>query len=242
MMPRRMDNVQTTVKPATGGPATKGGGRGCVYLALGGVAVAAIVGAVPGLDLKVANWFFDPKAIKPWAGGWEQPWQWLYEYGYTPGWVLAIGAAAALVYSLVRRTWISRRAVLVVIVLATALGPGLLVNGVLKPNWGRPRPAQLEVFGGTESFRGWWQPGGRGAGGSFASGHVSMTAVLISGVLLIPKGRRKTRLAVAAGCVTLTGMVAYARMAQGGHFLSDVLFAVTLTYLVIAGLRRWVKG
>ena len=39
----------------------------------------------------------------------------------------------------------------VFLVLSLLLGPGLLVNVILKDNWGRPRPGSVVEFGGTQS-------------------------------------------------------------------------------------------
>src|SRR5258707_888701 len=38
------------------------------------------------------------------------------------------------------------------LLLALALGPGVLVNSVLKEHWGRARPSQVIAFGGTQEF------------------------------------------------------------------------------------------
>ena len=38
------------------------------------------------------------------------------------------------------------------LLLALALGPGLVVNTMLKDHWGRARPSQIEAFGGTRQF------------------------------------------------------------------------------------------
>jgi hypothetical protein len=37
---------------------------------------------------------------------------------------------------------------------------GLLVNGVLKEHWGRPRTIDVAQFGGIEHFVAWWDPRG----------------------------------------------------------------------------------
>ena len=51
-----------------------------------------------------------------------------------------------------RPLWRLDRKALVFIVAATALGPGLIANTVLKDNWGRARPYQTDSFGGTRQF------------------------------------------------------------------------------------------
>src|SRR5262249_11867445 len=44
------------------------------------------------------------------------------------------------------------RNALIFIVVAAALGPGLIVNTGLKDHWGRARPNQIEQFGGAKAF------------------------------------------------------------------------------------------
>jgi lipid A 4'-phosphatase len=120
-----------------------------------------------------------------------------------------------------------------------ALGPGLLVNGVLKDISHRPRPAQLAEFGGQDAFRPWYTfDGACKSNCSFASGEVAGAAWLLAPASLAPPPWRGPAIA-AAGAVTLT--VAALRMAFGGHFASDVIAAALITLasmLVIAWLVR----
>jgi membrane-associated phospholipid phosphatase len=125
-----------------------------------------------------------------------------------------------------------------------ALGPGLLVNGVLKDVSHRPRPAQLVEFGGQDAFRPWYAfDGGCKSNCSFASGEVAGAAWLLAPASLAPPPWRGIAIA-AVGAVTIT--VAGLRMAFGGHFLSDVIAAVlvTLASILVVGLlvrRIWAQ-
>ena len=108
-----------------------------------------------------------------------------------------------------------------------ALGPGLLVNGVLKDLSHRPRPAQLVEFGGQDAFRPWYAfDGACKSNCSFASGEVAGAAWLLAPASLAPPPWRGIAIA-AAGAVTIA--VAGLRMAFGGHFLSDVIAAILVT-------------
>jgi membrane-associated PAP2 superfamily phosphatase len=112
-----------------------------------------------------------------------------------------------------------------------ALGPGLLVNGILKPQWCRPRPCQTECFGGTQAFVGVWGMGSSQRSKSFPSGHASMGFFLMAPAFLLY--RRRPRLA--AGFVVL-GLAAglalgVTRVLQGAHFASDVVWAGGMVYL-----------
>lgn len=118
------------------------------------------------------------------------------------------------------------------------LGPGLLVNGILKAHWGRARPDTTELFGSTAHFTPALQPASECARNcSFASGEAAVVAAfgIAAGLALVYHApglsRRRLRqgLWLAIG-VVLAGSVM--RVAMGRHFLSDVIFAL----LIVAGV------
>ena len=129
-----------------------------------------------------------------------------------------------------RPTLISTRAALFLI-LTLALGPGLLVNAILKENWGRPRPGMVTQFGGDYAFMPWWDPRGTcDSNCSFVSGETSSAVWMTAPAMLVPAPWRY----VAFGAAALYGAAfAAIRMLAGGHFLSDVIFAAIFTGLVI---------
>ena len=110
------------------------------------------------------------------------------------------------------------------IVAATALGPGLIANTVLKDNWGRARPYQTDSFGGTRQFTPAPLPAAQCERNcAFVSGHAALAFSLVSFALLLPAGRRR-RLAIAAA-LGFGALVGIGRIAAGAHFLSDVAYA-----------------
>jgi lipid A 4'-phosphatase len=110
--------------------------------------------------------------------------------------------------------------VLVFLLSAVILGPGLLVNMGLKDNWGRPRPRQVMEFGGEKHYEPPLSPGLRCDDcHSFVSGHASI-GFCFFGLALLSRSRKWLWLPAIAG--TAIGVT---RIAQGGHFLSDVLFS-----------------
>lgn len=112
----------------------------------------------------------------------------------------------------------SRHLVIVVIV-SLLLGPGLLVNTIFKDNWGRPRPYQVIRDGKT--YKPFWQPNFQEPkNNSFPCGHASIGFFL--GVPLLALGYRRRGLVVSCLGGSFVGMV---RIMQGGHYLSDVIFA-----------------
>ncbi len=111
------------------------------------------------------------------------------------------------------------------------LGSGLLVNAGLKEYWGRARPVQVSEFGGKQHFSPPLVPTDQCAHNcSFVSGHATSGYILMAVGLMgsVATRRRWLWIGLAWGAV-----VSLARIAEGGHFLSDTLFA---------GLAVWGSG
>jgi len=124
---------------------------------------------------------------------------------------------------------------LVFLALGLALGPGLLVNVILKDNWHRPRPVQVTEFGGPLEFRPWHRTDGACVKNcSFVSGETSGAFWLVAPASLAPPPLRLPAVALALGLGLTTGVM---RVAFGGHFPSDALFAGLFTLLLVALLR-----
>ena len=179
---------------------------------------AVVFTAWPGIDLAVARLFFRD-------GRWLAS-----DHAGVEGFrrlasivVFGVPAAAVLLASLARL--IGRREggrAALVLVLSLALGPGLIVNVGFKDHWGRARPSQIVEFGRDRAFTPALMPANECRRNcSFASGEVAMGFGLMTLGLLV---RRRRWLAMLPGAALGTVM-AVARMAAGGHFLSDAIFA-----------------
>ena len=117
-----------------------------------------------------------------------------------------------------------------------ALGPGLIVNGILKAFWGRARPRQILEFGGDAIYSPvWWISDQCSRNCSFVSGEAASAIWLMALVFLVP---REWKRPVAIATIAVAAVVSLARVAAGGHFLSDVLIAWTIVLLVLALLSR----
>jgi membrane-associated phospholipid phosphatase len=131
---------------------------------------------------------------------------------------------------------ISGRAALFLIV-TLVLGPGLLVNSVLKEHWSRPRPVAVTQFNGTQQFVPWWNPTGdcrRNC--SFVSGEGSSAFWTIApAVLAPPSWRAATVTAAIAYGIVMSGL----RLAVGAHFFTDLVFAAVFTFLIIWLVHAW---
>ena len=107
----------------------------------------------------------------------------------------------------------------VIVLLALAIGPGLVVNTIFKDGWGRPRPYQ--VIRDHQEFAPVWKADFNAPkNNSFPGGHASIGFFL--GVPFLAMGFRRRGLVVSA----IGGfVVSLVRVLQGGHFVSDVVFS-----------------
>jgi membrane-associated PAP2 superfamily phosphatase len=94
------------------------------------------------------------------------------------------------------------------------------------------------LFGGSQPYQPWWQPGDIGGGRSFPSGHAAMGYVLVLGTCIVPRRCSAwLRGLVLGGALTYGSLVGAARIIQGGHFLSDVLWSGSLMCFLVATLQ-----
>ncbi|SJZ92599.1 phosphatase PAP2 family protein [Consotaella salsifontis] len=189
----------------------------------------------PEVDLVVSRWFFSP--VDGFISSSDPNLQWLRK---SSPWVLA----GVIIFILVRilrdaingaLTW-SRARQPIWLLCGLALGPGLIVNGLLKEFWGRPRPVNLDVFGGSAAHQMVWVISERcDENCSFVSGEASSSAWLVAAALVTPKQVRPY-----ATAITLLYAISLSlnRIAFGGHFLSDVVLAWLICGLVFSILYR----
>jgi lipid A 4'-phosphatase len=132
-----------------------------------------------------------------------------------------------------------RWAVIAYLVLSFGIGPGLVTNGLLKNEMGRARPSQVTEFGGKARFTPALVPSDQCQRNcSFVSGHAAFAFSFITLALLATPGRRR-KWAI-AGVMAFGVLAGLGRMAQGGHWLSDVLFAAVINIAIAWALYRWV--
>ena len=203
--------------------------------------VASIAWAVfllfPGLDLGTSGLFY--------AGGNEFPFrrlpigEFLDRYRDVLGWTLA---GLVLVAQMAVNLWRERRLgldrfALLFIVLSFAIGPGLIVNGVLKELWGRARPIQIEAFGGAQAYSPPLEIADECASNcSFVSGDASFAFTFLAFAMLTRR-RRPLYVGAALGFGAAVGLI---RIMKGAHFLSDIVFAAIICITVVLLLHRFI--
>ncbi|MBC8185573.1 phosphatase PAP2 family protein [candidate division KSB1 bacterium] len=159
-------------------------------------------------------------------------WYFAYHYGTLPAIFLSMLALVIFISSWAVPKFTSVRKFCLLILLTTAIGPGIIINGVLKDHWGRPRPRQVKEFGGQWEFKEIWQHGIPGKGKSFPCGHCSMGFLFIVLYYSFKKKNQIIAYSSLGFSFAYGSFIGVARIAQGGHILSDVILSGGLTYLI----------
>jgi lipid A 4'-phosphatase len=142
---------------------------------------------------------------------------------------------AAIAHFLGRPIWGITAWQALFVVVAFAIGPGLLVNTVIKDNSHRPRPGDVREFGGELSYAPPFAfDGACDENCSFVAGDPAMGFAFLAPALLLPARRR--RIGIAASLL-LGGSLGLLRMLMGGHFLSDVIFSALVVWATVLVLH-----
>jgi lipid A 4'-phosphatase len=199
------------------------------------VTLAILFVVFPAIDLGVAGWFFVPphsfRLGETWIGRFFDS-----DIHFGMEWFLPV-IVGVFIYGLVRKRpiWNLTPRNFLFVVLSIALGAGLLTNVVLKDSWGRARPSQILEFGGAKQFS---PPFMRSTqcdkNCSFVSGDASLAASFLSFAVIAARHRRRWW----AGIGTFTVVVGIMRMGRGSHFLSDVVFGIIFTTMIVLILQR----
>ena len=200
------------------------------------------------VDMKVSAFFFNKNT------GWIYkdilPIRALYLFGTMPGLALTLTALSITFLGFIQPKWREYQKQMLVIVLTTILGAGVLVNGILKPYCGRPRPREVTAFNGQWEFCSPCFNDAPGKGLSFPCGHCTMGFLFVTLIYL----RRKSPVIAYGGAVfgVFYGiLMGIARAAQGAHFVTDTLWSfgvlvivsLLLYYSLIPKIERsWLKA
>jgi len=202
-----------------------------------GVVLGVVFAVFPVLDLDIAGWFFNAKAGKFTTAFSSELNTIRHALNWIP-WLLVIPPVIALVIKLIfpASRMLIAPSIVIYLIGSFILGPGLISNLALKESWGRPRPFQVEQFGGVKTFQPWWRPGGECPRNcSFISGEASQAFWTIAPASLTPPQWRP----VAMGAAIVYGAsVGGLRMVFGRHFFTDIVFSGVFT-IAIVGLLYW---
>ena len=169
---------------------------------------------------------------KAWVG--EVEWvEFLYQYGTIPANFLGVLSIIALLRLPFRRRKKVVLSIFLGYLLCWIIGPGLIVNVLLKSEFQRPRPYETVMFGGDKEYSSPMEIGGGGE--SLASGHASAGFVLTFFFFVFYRlGKPATAYTIYFSAWLLGLLLSYARISTGNHFLSDILIALCITQLVNA--------
>jgi len=199
------------------------------------VVLAILFVVFPGIDLGVAGWFYLPPRHfvlgETWIGRFFDS-----DVHFGMEWFLPV-LVGVFLYGLYRKHayWNLTPRNFLFVALTIALGAGLVTNVIFKDSWGRARPSQILEFGGAKQFS---PPFMRSTqcdkNCSFVSGDASLAASFLTFAMIARRNRARWWI----GLGTFTAVVGLMRMGRGSHFLSDVVFAVTFTIMIMLVLAR----
>ncbi len=186
--------------------------------------------ALPFLDIPLSTAFYQPETTFRWqVDGIPE-----LVRNFVPDIIIAsvficVGMWAAAHLSPRAPRWFTNRHI-IYLVTTLLVGPGVIVETLLKPNWGRARPKDLTVFGGDATYTWPWQIAQECASNcSFVSGHAAIAFWLSAYAFLLPAKWRAVGLAAA---LVFGFAVGFVRIAQGGHFFSDIAAAGFIVLVV----------
>lgn len=206
------------------------------------VVAVTIVCRLTSLDLWISQLFYSESQQAFWFSG-TFVGSVIYYFAPLPGVVFASFGLAIFIFG----RWIEplrpwRRQGLL-FALVVIIGPGLLINSMLKPHWNRPRPSQVFEFGGKTSYVPPAMVSSHENAKSFPSGHASMGFVFMAPAFLLFRRRPWMAGSFLALGVLLGGGIGVCRIAEGGHFLSDIVWSGTIVYFtcltVFLGMQSW---
>jgi lipid A 4'-phosphatase len=233
-----MSNVDTTL------PAAKPARPWLLELTIlfGLMLVTTLIFWNTDLDVSVSGIFYHPTSpIGPWHEGLRPFWQFFYQGAPAITGLLVFGCIGVLVF--VRKSTMQHhrlRLYAMYMLLLVVLGPGLLINGVFKGYWGRPRPSETLQLGGTQAYLPPLMMGQSQMYKSFPAGHAT-TGFMFMGFFFILRRRHKLLARLALLLTIMFGLLmGTGRIVAGGHFLSDVLWAGYLTFLTATVLYHFI--
>ena len=191
--------------------------------------VVTVIALLLDLDRRVAGLLFTPETGWHFGNAWL--WRMLYDYGTLPGLLLTLTALTILFCSLFNskcRIW---RKPMTVVVITAIIGAGLLVNAILKPYCGRPRPREIVEFQGQWDYCMPCFDSTPGKGMSFPCGHCTMGFLFVS----LFYCRRQSKWLAISGTLfglVLGGLLGVTRATQGAHFLTDIVWSLGVIMLV----------
>lgn len=204
--------------------------------------VALITPLTPAIDLFVSSQFYTKDTLQHHFVS-SQCLDFIFKWGPLPTDIVAIVAAIVWLLSYCFQRCRRYRHAAAVLTLSLAIGSGLIVHAILKDHWGRPRPKQTIEFGGSQPFRAYYEPNffqQPTPSKSFPCGHCSVGFYYFAIAILGMRYHSKAMVWIGFALAFIFGItLSYTRIAQGGHFFSDVMVSALIMWLTPLALDHW---
>ncbi len=200
-----------------------------LYLAAFLFAISIVFYIDPSLDVKLMSFFYDENV------GFAHSKHWLVILVFKTVPVLTILYSLWLICSSARLLWSGNRNLKkaflnLTILMSLILGPGVVVNLMLKDNFGRARPKQIVEFGAIKTFTNVYEKANQCKSNcSFSSGHAAAAYSFTTIAFLVPAQYQFVTYIAGFAFGTIVGI---GRMIQGGHFGSDVVVSAWIIFLI----------
>ena len=193
----------------------------------------------PELDIQIANYFYEPEL------GFLYKTNVIVQIFYMSiPLITKIFAIACLLYMIYlylkhRKPKLMLNSSAFFLFATAIIGPGLVVNTVLKDNFGRARPRQIKEFNGNKEFtRAFVITNQCEKNCSFSSGHAAM-GFYFSAIAYIASTLYFTRIYLLG--IAFGASVGLSRIIMGGHFASDVVTSALIVLLLNHLIFIWWK-
>ncbi|HNW99889.1 MAG TPA: phosphatase PAP2 family protein [Candidatus Cloacimonadota bacterium] len=196
------------------------------------LAITTILFRIFPIDIEVSKHFY--QAGSGWILKDSHLWNLFYHFGNIPALLMTLSALFLFAYSFQKLGMVQYRKIAIFFILLMILGPGLVINTFLKDHWGRPRPRDIVDFGGKAQYEKVLSIDRESHGKSFPCGHASMGFYLFAPFFTFRRKHPVRATFFLLLGLVMGGLIGYARIVQGGHFLSDVIFTGGLMYMIAA--------
>jgi lipid A 4'-phosphatase len=194
------------------------------------------------LDLSIERYFYALGEGNPGHFVQNAFFSFLYDWGPVPAWLLFVVSVVVFALSFFFKKLGAWWRPTLLLILTFAIGAGLITHALLKDHWGRPRPKQVIEFGGAQEFRPYYSPNIMNQpepSKSFPCGHCTMGFYFFAfAVAAKREGSRKLYVLGMIVAIVFGVVLGVTRMAQGGHFVSDVVAAALVMWLTTLALEH----
>ena len=181
-------------------------------------------------DLSISHFFYSNGSFST-----HYLWDIFYHFGIYPAWI------AAFIFALLL---FKKKDIALLYLITFSLGAGLISQVFFKTFWQRPRPIQVDIFGGLNPYQPFWIPAFKlnETMKSMPCGHCTMGFVFFALILIGFRLKNKLMTMLGLFLVIFLGLgLSVARIAKGGHFFSDVLIGMIIMWISSVLADAWIK-